>query len=91
MVESCLPGSRIILSQGLCLNLFCSLDAESAESDDKDRYFPPFTTSMPEVLGVWEQRGGVFVVGLLDLRKEKMDAFLRLCGELETDRGLFGT
>lgn len=46
---------------------------------------------MPEVLGVWEQRGGVFVIGLLDLRKEKMDAFLWLCGELETDRGLFGT
>lgn len=88
VVKSRLPWLKIILSLGLCLDLSRSLDAKSAESDDKDRYFPPFTTCMLEVLG--GQRL-VFVVGLLDLRKEKMDGALMFRGELEGDRGLVGT
>lgn len=91
VVESRLPWSKIIVSLGLCLDLSRSLDTKSAESDDKDRYFPPFTICMLEVLGLGEQRGGVFVVEVLDLRKEKTDGTLALCGGLEGDRELVGT
>ena len=87
--KSCLPWSKIRVSLGLCLDVSRSLDAKSTESDDKDRYFPPFTTCMLEVLGLGEQRGYVF--GLLDLRKEKMDGTLTLCRELEEVTGLVGT
>lgn len=88
VVQSCLFWSEIILSPVLCLNLSRSLDTKSAESDDKDRYFPPFTC-MLEVLGVGEERGLVFVVGLLDLRKEKMDGAL-MRGGLDGDGELVG-
>lgn len=95
-VLSCLgvslpPWSEIIVSLGLCLDLSRSLDTKSAESDDKDRYCPAFTTGMLEVLGVVEQRGFVPVVGLLDLRKEKMDCALMLCEDLDGDGELVGT
>lgn len=86
MVKSCLLWSEIIQSLGVCSDLSRSLDAKSAESDDKDRYFAAFTTCMLEVLGVGEQRGGVFVVGLLDLRNEKMYGALILREDLEGDR-----
>lgn len=46
---------------------------------------------MLEVLGVVEQRGFVPVVGLLDLRKEKMDCALMLCEDLDGDGELVGT
>lgn len=78
------------MSLGLCLDFPCSLDPKSGESDDKDRNFAPFTASMLEVFGVGGQRGDVFVVGLLDLRKEKMDGALMLRGDLEGDGELVG-
>lgn len=80
MVKFCLLWSEIIQSLGVCSDL-----SRSLKSDDKDRYFAAFTTCMLEVLGVGEQRGGVFVVGLLDLRKEKMYGALILREDLEGD------
>lgn len=46
---------------------------------------------MLEVLGEGEQKEDVFVAGLLDLRKEKMDGALTLRGHPEGDWGLTGT
>lgn len=79
------------MSLGLCLVLSISLDVKSAESDDKDRYFPPFTTCMLEVFELGEQTGVVIVLELFDLRKEKMDGALMLRGDLEGDGELVGT
>lgn len=91
VVKSCLPWSKTIASIGLCLDRSRSLDAKSAESDDNDLYLPPFTICMLEVLGVGGQKVDVFVVGLLDRRKEKMDGALMLRGDLEGDGKLVGT
>lgn len=89
VVKACLLWSEITVSIGLCLDLSCSLDTKSAESDDKDRYFPPFTACIPEVIVMGDEKD-VFVAGLLDLRKEKMDGALMLCGDLEGDGDLVG-
>lgn len=71
---------------GLSLDCSWSLDAELAESDEKDRNLPPFDTRMLEVFEVY-----VLVFGLLDLRKEKMDGALTPGEDLEGDRELVGT
>lgn len=86
--SSVLLWLEIIQSLDVCSNLSLSLNAISVESDDKDRYFPVFPTCKLEVLGVGEQRGGLFVVRLLDLRKEKMYGVLMLRKDFEGD-GVF--
>lgn len=53
------------------------MNAKSAESDDKDLYFPGFSTSMLEVLDLGGQTEEL--VELLNLRKEKMDGAFRMC------------
>lgn len=79
LVKSCLPLSNITVSP--------SWQFESTESDDKDRNFFPFCTCMLEVLGVGEQRGDVFLLGLFDLRKETINGVLTFWQDLDGDRG----
>lgn len=85
MLKSCFLWSEVKHSLGVCCDLFRSLDAKSAVSDERDRYFPAFATCMLEVLGRGEQRAVVFVGGLFDLRKEKMDGALIVTEDLVGD------
>ena len=72
----------MLVSPVLCLLLSRSLIAKSAESDDKERYFPSFPTCLLKALGFGKEAGDVPLSGLPVRKKEKIDG-----GNLGEDSG----